>query len=437
MSRTFQFVLNSIKVDLSLKPYVLTLRNPFGTAHSLTTTRQNALITISIDQNKLVGYGESGLPPKKPNCYLADYNDIESYFETFTKDIQNNIDNNNTIEKSNYDPFNQLSLEYFKDLRNLNSSNQESSSEINQLFSFLFYNLDHCSANDKDYSSASMSAIEMALLDCWGQFLNQPIYKMANLEQSLKPFYYTISLLPSIDEMLRSADFGSKYTRYFKIKLDSDMDKGIFIISNVLQYLKNQNRYPLKISVDANSSWNPKIAMDYLQYLKQYKELISMVEQPFPIEITKFGKKDDPEYIDWINVKKEYEKEGLLIFADESVANQKDLDNLIDLVHGVNVKLEKAGGIRPALKTILKAKELGLKIWVGCMVASKLNVSAAAHLLVCLSEEGGDLDGELLVDDDSQFFENGFSISKDDGLIDITNNGKSLNGIGITSKRQE
>ena len=48
-----------------------------------------------------------------------------------------------------------------------------------------------------------------------------------------------------------------------------------------------------------------------------------------------------------------------------------------DYVHGVNVKMEKAGGIRGALKAIDKARELGLQVWVGVMVASSLNSNAA------------------------------------------------------------
>jgi L-alanine-DL-glutamate epimerase-like enolase superfamily enzyme len=51
-----------------------------------------------------------------------------------------------------------------------------------------------------------------------------------------------------------------------------------------------------------------------------------------------------------------------------------------DYVHGVNVKLEKAGGIRGALLAADKALELGLKVWIGVMVGSCLNSNAAGKL---------------------------------------------------------
>jgi len=41
----------------------------------------NALITIGL--NGLVGYGECGLPPKKPGVYLADLADVQAYFQSY------------------------------------------------------------------------------------------------------------------------------------------------------------------------------------------------------------------------------------------------------------------------------------------------------------------------------------------------------------------
>ena len=43
----------------------------------------------------------------------------------------------------------------------------------------------------------------------------------------------------------------------------------------------------------------------------------------------------------------------------------------------MNIKLEKAGGIRGALLVADKAHQLGLKVWVGVMVGSSLNSNAA------------------------------------------------------------
>jgi L-alanine-DL-glutamate epimerase-like enolase superfamily enzyme len=57
----------------------------------------------------------------------------------------------------------------------------------------------------------------------------------------------------------------------------------------------------------------------------------------------------------------------------------------------------KCGGITPALRMIKQAKNLGLKVMVGCMTESTIGCSAIAQLLPLLDYV--DMDGCLLVDD--------------------------------------
>lgn len=99
---------------------------------------------------------------------------------------------------------------------------------------------------------------------------------------------------------------------------------------------------------------------------------------------------------------------------------------------GVNIKLEKTGGIREALRAIHLAKEHNLKIWIGMMVASGLSSNIAAHLLP-LADYGGDLDGSLLVEEESELFEGGFTwdTDKDRGTVYLP----SLPGIGMRVKQ--
>ncbi|KYQ96886.1 mandelate racemase/muconate lactonizing enzyme domain-containing protein [Tieghemostelium lacteum] len=410
-------------VQIELKPYKLELRNPFGTAHSLTTERTNGLVSVQIDN--VIGYGECGLPPKKPYCYLADYNDIDIYFKSFIQTCKDRIDRS---LDNKYDPFNSLPNQYFTNLRPSNNSTSEYST-----FYYLFECLDECTLNSMDYSHPARSSIEMALLDAWGKFLKLPIYKMIkndcdNVEK--KPFYYTVSLCPTMEEILKSSDFGTKHTLYLKIKFDQDIDKCMNILWSVLNQLNPQRI--CKLSIDANSSWTPEIALKYLTRLVPLSHVISMVEQPFPIELLKGDNPHRNEQLQqWRDVKKQYESEGLSIFADESVSSQKDIPDLLPLVHGVNVKLEKSGGLRSALSTILKAQESKLGIWIGCMVASSLNVSCACHLLSLFSDLGGDLDGGLLINDETQLFTNDAFLVVDHGLVDLQNNN---NGIGVLLK---
>jgi L-alanine-DL-glutamate epimerase-like enolase superfamily enzyme len=61
----------------------------------------------------------------------------------------------------------------------------------------------------------------------------------------------------------------------------------------------------------------------------------------------------------------------------------------------VNIKLDKTGGLTEALATTAAARALGLKIMVGCMVATSLAMAPA--LILAQGADWVDLDGPLLL----------------------------------------
>ena len=88
----------------------------------------------------------------------------------------------------------------------------------------------------------------------------------------------------------------------------------------------------------------------------------------------------------------------LPLFADESCLRAADIPRIAGAYHGVNVKLDKAGGLREALRMIHVARACGLKILLGCMVSSSVSTTAAAQLSPLV--DFADLDGHLLVAND-------------------------------------
>jgi len=86
------------------------------------------------------------------------------------------------------------------------------------------------------------------------------------------------------------------------------------------------------------------------------------------------------------------------LIADEACLGPSAVPALIDAYDGVNVKLDKCGGIQEALRTIEIAKSLGMKTMLGCMVSSSVSVTAAAHLSPLV--DYADLDGNLLIAND-------------------------------------
>src|SRR5690625_1919603 len=65
---------------------------------------------------------------------------------------------------------------------------------------------------------------------------------------------------------------------------------------------------------------------------------------------------------------------------------------------GINIKLQKCGGITPALQMIRKAQALNLKLMAGCMTESSIEIGAIAHLASFF--DFLDLEGEYLIEND-------------------------------------
>lgn len=83
------------------------------------------------------------------------------------------------------------------------------------------------------------------------------------------------------------------------------------------------------------------------------------------------------------------------VCADESLHTRADLPNLASRYDAVNVKLDKAGGLTEALALVEAARALGLKVMVGCMVATSLAMAPA--VLAAQDADWVDLDGPLLL----------------------------------------
>jgi L-alanine-DL-glutamate epimerase-like enolase superfamily enzyme len=97
-------------------------------------------------------------------------------------------------------------------------------------------------------------------------------------------------------------------------------------------------------------------------------------------------------------MKRVYPDVELPVIADESCIVETDVDRCSGYFHGVNIKLVKCGGLTPARRMITRARQLGLKVMVGCMTESTVGISAIAQLLPLLDYV--DMDGaELLAQD--------------------------------------
>jgi len=139
------------------------------------------------------------------------------------------------------------------------------------------------------------------------------------------------------------------------------------------------------IRVDANEGWKDKEeAVRKINWLET--QGVEFVEQPMPADML--------EETRWVR-----SRVHLPILADEAAVNPQAIPKLTGAYDGINIKLDKCGGIQQALRMIYVAKSLGMKTMLGCMISSSISVTAAAHLSPLV--DYADLDGNLLIANDA------------------------------------
>ncbi|MBI5267906.1 MAG: hypothetical protein HY851_11805, partial [candidate division Zixibacteria bacterium] len=99
---------------------------------------------------------------------------------------------------------------------------------------------------------------------------------------------------------------------------------------------------------------------------------------------------------DWPHLKGKHPDVVLII--DEGLGTSEDYEQVSKFVDGVNIKMEKSGGILEAITIALKAREDQKKVMLGCMVASSIGIAQSVYMSSLADLI--DLDGPQLLTDD-------------------------------------
>ena len=223
------------------------------------------------------------------------------------------------------------------------------------------------------WNGAAKCALDTALLDLAGKVAGEPAWRLLGLSPAIPPTDFTIGIdEPAIvaERARRAAGFPA-----LKIKVGGPADLA------TLRAVREVYDGPIR--VDANTAWTPAVADDLLAELIDLG--VELIEQPFPA-----GR------LDWLaNLQ---QRSALPLVADESCVTDEDLDGLVGIVAGVNVKLAKCGGPGPAARMLARARDLGLRTFLGCMEETSVGIAASAA--AASLAEWVDLDGNLLLADD-------------------------------------
>ncbi len=222
-------------------------------------------------------------------------------------------------------------------------------------------------------NSFLVCALDMAGWDLHGKLKRKQLHQLWGLDTATAPLTdYTIGI-DTIDTMVKKMK--EKPWPVYKIKVGTEND-----IEMVTALRAGTDAV---FRVDANAAWTLEQALQKIPLLEKLG--VEFVEQPLA--------KDN-----WEDMQVLYQRSSLPLIADESCVKEEDVTKCAGHFHGINIKLTKCSGITPARRMITKAKELGMKVMVGCMNESSVGTAAIAQLAPMLDYV--DMDGPMLLAED-------------------------------------
>ena len=222
---------------------------------------------------------------------------------------------------------------------------------------------------------AGKAAVDIALMDWVGQKLGVPLYTYVGLDPKDAPMT-TFSIGIDTPEITKQKTLEAAEYPILKVKV------GLATDEPTIEAVRSVTKKPLR--VDANEGWKDKEeAVRKINWLE--KMGVEFIEQPLPAEMI--------EETRWIR-----SRVHIPVIADEACQRASDIPKLREAFDGVNVKLDKSGGMLEAYRMLQIAKALGMKTMLGCMISSSVSVTAAAHLSPLV--DYADLDGNLLISND-------------------------------------
>jgi L-alanine-DL-glutamate epimerase-like enolase superfamily enzyme len=219
-------------------------------------------------------------------------------------------------------------------------------------------------------AGAARNALDCALWDLEAKAAGLPVAELAGL---MPPGPVTTCYTLSLDtpDAMAARAHAVAHLPLLKLKLGGEGDAERMAAVRAA-------RPDARLVADANEAWTA----DQLQPLlaAAAASRFELIEQPLPA--------DNDAVLAHV-------PHPLPVCADESAHTRADLARIAGRYEAVNIKLDKAGGLTEALAMVAAARDHGLDVMVGCMVATSLAMAPA--FLLAQGARWADLDGPLLL----------------------------------------
>jgi len=216
---------------------------------------------------------------------------------------------------------------------------------------------------------AAKSAVDFACYDIIGKTTKKPVYQILGFQE---PRVVPSTITVGLHKPERMVEIARKYMRRFeengleriKLKLKGDPEIDSKRVRSVAEI------FPGELTLDVNQGFrDPEMAVEFFNELyEEFGDRILLVEEPSPQ-----GNLE--------KMRRIKENSRIPIFADESASNIDDVARIIDerAADGINIKLEKVGGIYWGKRIAELAAEGGIGVMVGCTLSCGISIAASAH----------------------------------------------------------